>query len=231
MPKQHTEHQVRCTDSTVTSPRCGLELTGEQTAFCTHFPWDEEVTPWWLRWLHVSLSVKTMSFLNSAKIPCIAYGVPAIALIESGPLTQHFSLTSLPAILSKSLILASLRSLFRYQHWLHGLQPALSQPRLTCLTLCLPHNLSLPLYMAPSFSFSPHPLHPAAHIHIRVTTFKNHYPQTCVQSSFVMQFWAFTDNLSTAPTTHAVLRTLISIPGLIRDTVTYLPGQQIKIWA
>lgn len=38
MPKQHMEHQVPCTDSTVTGPRCGLELTGEQTAFCTHFP-------------------------------------------------------------------------------------------------------------------------------------------------------------------------------------------------
>lgn len=88
------------------------------------------------------------------------------------PLTQHVSFTSLPCILSKSLILASLRSLFRYQHWLHGLQPALSQPYLTCLTMRLPHNLSLPLYMAPSFSFSPHPLHPAAHTHIRVTTFK-----------------------------------------------------------
>lgn len=231
MPKQHTEHQVRCTDSTVTSPRCGLELTGEQTAFCTHFPWDEEVTPWWLWWLHVSISVKTMSFLNSAKIPCIAYGVPASSLIDSGPLTLHFFFTSLPSILSKSLILASLRSLFRYQHWLHGLQPALSQPYLTCLTLPLPHNLSLPLYMAPSFSFFPHPLHPVAYTHIRVTTFKNHYPQTCIQSSFVIQFWAFTDNLSTAPTMHTVLRTLISIPGHIRDIVTNLPGQQIEIWA
>lgn len=230
MPKQHMEHQVPCTDSTVTGPRCGLELTGEQTAFCTHFPWDEEVTPWWLGWLHVSISVKTMCSLNSAKIPCIAYHVPTIGLIDSGPLTQHFSFTSLPSILSKSLILASLRSLFRYQHWLHSLQPALSQPRLTCLTLRLPHNLSLPLYMAPSFSFSPYPLHPATHTHIRVTTFKKHYPQTCVQSSFVIQFWAFKDNLSTAPTRHAVLRTLVSIPGHICDIDTYLPGQQIKIW-
>lgn len=154
MPKQHMEHQVPCTDSTVAGPRCGLELTGEQTAFCTHFPWGEEVTPWWLGWLHVSISVKTMCSLNSAKIPCTAYHVLTIGLIDSGPLTQHFSFTSLPSILSKSLILASLRSLFRYQHWLHSLQPALSQPRLTCLTLRPPHNLSLPLYMAPSFLFS-----------------------------------------------------------------------------
>lgn len=164
------------------------------------------------------------------KNPLHCLSCTTIGLIDSGPLTQHFSFTSLPSILSKSLILASLRSLFRYQHWLHSLQPALSQPRLTCLTLRLPHNLSLPLYMAPSFSFPPHPLHPAAHTHIRVTTFKKHYPQTCVQSSFVIQFWAFTDNLSTAPTMHAVLRTLISIPGHICDIVTYLPGQQIKNW-
>lgn len=53
---------------------------------------------------------------HSAKIPCTAYHVPTIGLIDSGPLTQHFSFTSLPSILSKSLILASLRSLFRYQH-------------------------------------------------------------------------------------------------------------------
>lgn len=39
--------------------------------------------------------------------------------------------------------------------FIHSLQPALSQPRLTCLTLRLPHNLSLPLYIAPSFSFPP----------------------------------------------------------------------------
>lgn len=120
------------------------------------------------RWLHVSISVKTMCFLNSAKIPCTAYHVPTIGLIDSGPLTQHFSFTSLPSILSKSLILASLRSLFRYQHWLHSLQPALSQPRLTCLTLRPPHNLSLPLYMAPSFLFSTPILSIQPHTHTSV---------------------------------------------------------------
>lgn len=37
MPKQHIEHQVQDTDNIVTSARCGLEPTGEQTTFCTHF--------------------------------------------------------------------------------------------------------------------------------------------------------------------------------------------------
>lgn len=71
----------------------------------------------------------------------------------------------LPSILPKSLFLTSLRSLGMHQRWLHGLQPTLSLPRLTCLTPYLPQNLSLPLFTVPSFLFSTHPLLPATHTH------------------------------------------------------------------
>lgn len=163
MPKQHMEHQVPCTDSTVTGPRCGLELTGELTAFCTHFPWDEELTPWWLGWLHVSISVKTMCFLNSAKIPCIAYHVLTIGLIDSGPLTQLFSFTSLPSILSKSLIQVSALT-----SYIASSQPCLNHVWLAspcvfpitspCLSI-----LRLPFHFPPSSPSSRTHTHPCNH--------------------------------------------------------------------
>lgn len=137
----------------------------------------------------------------------------------------------LPSILPKSLFLTSLRSLGMHQRWLHGLQPTLSLPRLTCLTPYLPQNLSLPLFTVPSFLFSTHPLLPATHTHsCNNLKKKKHYSHTCIQPSFVLQFWAFTDNLSTAPTMHALLWALISTPGHICDMVTHLSGHQIKIW-